>query len=215
MVSLQIRWCFFSHCKQFTRIDSLSNVYGTTTEIYPGWPNQGQMQQLTQHADRILLHAYRTSNIDVYQYTQSRIYDIASAQQSGSGNAHLSSEPNLWDHGSQQTDHFYLFRPMMPCLNRNQLPSKQNISLQGYQWFLYPWCRKSSLPRFNQQQWTTKFLFRWKCHTYCKYRFILFCGARADKRPIPLWNSSENYLQSTAGTGASGNSATSPGLQFL
>ena len=170
------------------------------------------MQQLTQHADRILLHAYRTSNIDVYQYTQSRIYDIASANKAVQVMPIFQVNQILWDHGSQQIRSlFTFFRPMMPCLNRNQLPSNKTSVCKDINGFLYSLMPKSSLCQcFNQQQWTTKFLFRWKCHTYCKYRFILFVEPGGQTTNSIVVNSSGNY--SVTVTGASGNSATSPAV---
>ena len=64
--------------REFQKIDSLTNTNGLVSEIYLGWPNRGQMQQLASRADRILLHSYRTTDADIYQYTRNRLLDIAS-----------------------------------------------------------------------------------------------------------------------------------------
>ncbi|MBP9924125.1 MAG: hypothetical protein KBF92_09865, partial [Bacteroidia bacterium] len=64
--------------REFQKIDSLTNANGLVSEIYLGWPNRGQMQQLASRADRILLHSYRTTDADIYQYTRNRLLDIAS-----------------------------------------------------------------------------------------------------------------------------------------
>lgn len=56
--------------KEFKKIDSLAAANGLTSEYYLGWPNKGQIQQVASRSDRILLHAYRTNDVDVYQYSK-------------------------------------------------------------------------------------------------------------------------------------------------
>ncbi|HNP47262.1 MAG TPA: T9SS type A sorting domain-containing protein [Bacteroidia bacterium] len=197
--------------QQFTRIDSLSNVYGTTTEIYLGWPNQGQMQQLTQHADRILLHAYRTSNIDVYQYTQSRIYDIASANKAVQVMPIFSSEPNFMGPWLATNPITLPFQTYDALFKQESAAIKQNISLQGYQWFLYSLMPKSSLANASISSSGPL--------SFCSGGSVTLTASTGSSY---LWspggqttnsivvNSSGNY--SVTVTGASGNSATSPAV---
>ena len=61
--------------KEFKKIDSLAAANGLTSEYYLGWPNKGQIQQVASRSDRILLHAYRTNDVDVYQYSKNRLID--------------------------------------------------------------------------------------------------------------------------------------------
>src|SRR5205085_1847756 len=64
--------CAFAK-SQFTQIDALASANGLISEVYFGWPNKGQMQWFAQRADRMLLHAYRTSDVDVYSYSRGRL----------------------------------------------------------------------------------------------------------------------------------------------
>ena len=63
---------------EFQRIDALSAANGLISEIYLGWPAKGQLQQLVTRADRILMHAYRPTDSDVYAYSRNRLIDAAS-----------------------------------------------------------------------------------------------------------------------------------------
>ncbi|MBL0256316.1 MAG: T9SS type A sorting domain-containing protein [Bacteroidetes bacterium] len=131
--------------QQFGKIDSLSNLYGTLNEIYLGWPTQGQMQRVVALADRILLHAYRVNDADIYQYSQSRLYDIASANKPIQVMPIFSSEPIFmgpWLDNHPITQPFETFDGFFKS---EPAAIKQNISLQGYQWFLYSLMPKTSL----------------------------------------------------------------------
>jgi hypothetical protein len=126
----------FSHA-QFKKIDSLCTRYGLTSEIYLGWPTRGQMQKIASVADRILLHAYRKNDIDVYQYSKARLEDIASVKTKCNVLPIFSSEPDFMaaylstnsinKPYSVYKDHY---------LSESGL-IKSFIELKGFQWFVY------------------------------------------------------------------------------
>ncbi|MCC7233173.1 MAG: hypothetical protein IT242_09535, partial [Bacteroidia bacterium] len=130
--------------QQFTLIDSLADTTGVMSEIYLGWPNRGQMQAIAQKADRILLHAYRPDDSDVYQYTQSRVRDIASAHVPIEVMPIFSSESIymgtwLMTHPLTQPYQTYYYHKLADT------PEVQEyVTLTGFQWFLYSLMPKAS-----------------------------------------------------------------------
>ncbi len=122
---------------QFTQIDNAAAANGLISEVYLGWPNKGQMQWLAQRADRILLHAYRTSDVDVYAYSQGRLSDAASINSSVKIIPIFSSEssfmgPWLASHPITQP-----YQTYAAGLAAETATWKQYINLQGYHWFEY------------------------------------------------------------------------------
>jgi hypothetical protein len=128
----------FAYAKtQFSQIDAAAAANGMISEAYFGWPNKGQMQWFAQRADRILLHAYRTSDIDIYTYTKNRLIDIASINSTVNVMIIFSSEsiymgPWLESHSITQPYNTYA-----AALTAETGTWKDFIKLQGYQWFKY------------------------------------------------------------------------------
>lgn len=123
--------------KQFKLIDSACAALGLISEVYLGWPNKGQIQKLASIADRILLHAYRPTDSDVYSYSKIRLSNIAGV---GAGKKVIplfSGEPDFM--GSWLNSH-PISRPYQTYardLAAETASFKNNISLQGYHWFKY------------------------------------------------------------------------------
>lgn len=122
---------------QFTMIDNAAAANGLISEVYFGWPNKGQMQWYVQRADRILLHAYRTSDSDIYSYTKNRLMDMASMNMPVNVMIIFSSEsaymgPWLQSHAVSQPYETYA-----SAFAAETGTWKNYIHLMGYQWFKY------------------------------------------------------------------------------
>lgn len=122
---------------QLQSIKTLAAANGLLTEIYLGWPDRVQMQQIVPLVDRILLHAYRPNDNDVYSYSRNRLMDIASVNVNTNVIPLFSSEPDFM--GPWLTSHLitepydtYLFD-----YNADITTWGQYIKLSGYQWFTY------------------------------------------------------------------------------
>jgi|GEM_PF-2240951 len=122
---------------QFSQIDNAAAANGLISEVYFGWPNKGQMQWFAQRADRLLLHAYRTSDSDIYTYTKTRLADAASVNSLVNVMIIFSSEsiymgPWLQTHSITQP-----YTTYSAGLAAETATWKDNIKLIGYQWFKY------------------------------------------------------------------------------
>ena len=123
--------------KQFKKIDSLCAANGLVSEVYLGWPNLGQMQQLVSIADRILLHAYRPNDADVFAYSKNRLIDLASLHITKKVIPLFSSESSFM--GPWLATH-PITRPYSTYSSDFAAETgsfKQYINLQGYHWFTY------------------------------------------------------------------------------
>ncbi|MBK8365580.1 MAG: hypothetical protein IPL24_18520 [Bacteroidetes bacterium] len=124
--------------REFQKIDSLTSANGLISEIYLGWPNRGQMQQLASKADRILLHSYRTTDADIYQYTRNRLLDIASGGKVTTVLPIFSSEQSYmynWLSTNPTTKPYVTYTGFLgvePDIN-----IKNFIRTDGYTWFSY------------------------------------------------------------------------------
>ncbi len=124
--------------KQFKKIDSLCAANGLISEVYIGWPNKGQMQNLATFADRILLHAYQTSDAGLYSYTRNRLIDAASINQSVIIIPIFSSESSFLGPWLQTHPIYQPYQTYTNNFTSETGTWKQNINLQGYTWFYYP-----------------------------------------------------------------------------
>jgi hypothetical protein len=122
---------------QFQRIDSSAAANGITSEYYFGWPTKGRMQQVARIADRILLHAYRTSDIDVYQYSRNRLIDIASINQSVKVIPIFSAEATFMGPWLASNPITKPYQTYSTNYSNETGTFKQYINLQGYQWYNY------------------------------------------------------------------------------
>jgi len=128
----------FAYAKtQFTAIDNLAASNGLISEMYFGWPNLGQMQWFASRADRILLHAYRTSDVDVYSYSKNRLSYAGSLGTTVKIITIFSSESSFM--GPWLTSHPITqpYTTYAAGLAAETASWKQYISLQGYHWFKY------------------------------------------------------------------------------
>ncbi|TAH37930.1 MAG: T9SS type A sorting domain-containing protein [Bacteroidetes bacterium] len=133
--------------REFKLIDDICAANGMMSEIYLGWPDQQQMQNLASRADRILLSAYRPTDVDIYLYSVRRMEDIATTPGLNSANVLtlMSAEPAFmgsWLNSHAQT---VPFQTMNAALTAETRSFKQKINLQGYQWFTYKYLPKLNL----------------------------------------------------------------------
>lgn len=122
---------------QMGKIDSLATLQGALSETYVGWFNQGQAQQLVQKADRILVHAYRTSTSSVYSYSKTRLSYLASANRPVDVVPIFSAEPEFMGPWLQSNPQIAAYNKYLADFNADNSTWKPNIRLQGYQWFDY------------------------------------------------------------------------------
>jgi hypothetical protein len=122
---------------QFTQIDNAASANGLISEVYFGWPNKGQMQWFAQRADRILLHAYRTSDIDVYSYSRNRLSDAASINATVKIIPIFSSESSFMGPWLAAHPITLPYTTYALGLTAELSSWKQYINLQGYHWFKY------------------------------------------------------------------------------
>ncbi len=129
---------------EFKKIDALTAQYGLTSEIYLGWPAQGQMQQLTTRADRILLHAYRPTDVDVYSYSRGRLQMVASMNTSVKIIPLFSSESAFMGPWLQSNPFTKAYTTYSSHYTSETGSWKQHINLQGYAWFHYSYMPKTT-----------------------------------------------------------------------
>jgi hypothetical protein len=131
--------------KQFKLIDDLCIANSMISEIYLGWPDLSQMQQIASRADRILLSAYRPTDSDIYAYSKQRMKDIATIGGSTKVLTLLSSESIFMGPWLNSNPQSRPFQTMTNALNAETGTFKQNINFQGYQWFTYKYMPKTIL----------------------------------------------------------------------
>ena len=131
--------------RELKLIDDMCAANGLISEIYLGWPDLTQMQQIASRADRILLSAYRPTDGDIYIYSKQRMKDIASIGGSTKVITLMSAESTFM--GSWLTTHPQTrpYQTLAANLASETLAFKQNINLQGYQWFTYKYLPKTIL----------------------------------------------------------------------
>ena len=128
--------------REMIAIQAIAVANGLVSEMYLGWPNKGQMQDVSNTVDRVLLHAYRPDDTDVYQYSKNRLIDIASVGHSVKVIPIFSAESAFM--GSWLNTHA-ITKPYQTYASYYAAETgtwKQNINLQGYHWFTY-----SELPK--------------------------------------------------------------------
>jgi hypothetical protein len=133
--------------REFKIIDDICASNGMMSEVYLGWPDQDQMQDLTSRADRILLSAYRPSDADIYLYSVRRMEYIASTPGVNSTNilTLMSAEPDFmgpWLNTHAQTQPY---QTMNAALSAETRSFRNEIDLEGYQWFTYKYMPKTNL----------------------------------------------------------------------
>lgn len=130
---------------EFKQVDNLAASNGAISEYYLGWPNAGQMQQVASRADRILLHAYRSTDVDVYQYSKNRLINAASLNTNVTILPIFSSEPSFmgpWLGSHPITQPYQTYSGYYS----NESGSwKQYINLQGYTWFHYSYMPQTTI----------------------------------------------------------------------
>ena len=138
----------YSH-SVFKRIDSLCAANGLISEIYLGWPNRGQMQQIVAVADRILLHAYRKTDADVYQYSRNRLNDMASAHVQCHVLPIFSSEPDFMANYLATNSFTKPYQVYSNYFQSDTGDIKQYLKLDGFQWFIYSYMPNPYLNNSN------------------------------------------------------------------
>ncbi len=129
--------------RELKLIDDLCAANSMISEMYLGWPDLLQMQQIASRADRILLSAYRPTDGDIYVYSKQRMKDIATIGGTTKVITLLSAESSFM--GPWLTTHLQTrpYQTISANLAAETLAFKQNINLQGYQWFTYKYLPKT------------------------------------------------------------------------
>ena len=131
--------------KQLKLIDDICIANSLTSEIYLGWPTSPEMQQITSRADRILLSAYRPTDSDIYSVSIQRMKYIASI--GGTTKTKiitlLSAESSFMGPWLTTHSQFKPYQTFSASFNSETQSFKNNISLQGYQWFTYRYLPKT------------------------------------------------------------------------
>jgi hypothetical protein len=136
-------------------IDSLANSIGKKSEVYIGWPDSGQGNALANcGVDRILLHIYITSanynNSFQYNYANSRLKDIGSASTTAKISLLYSAEPNFMQAWASVNDFYKPFTDFTNSLQNETDVFKNNITVDGIQWFAYTdMPKKNMFPAVN------------------------------------------------------------------
>ncbi|REJ82312.1 MAG: T9SS C-terminal target domain-containing protein [Bacteroidetes bacterium] len=128
---------------QLRRIDSVGNIQNAISETYVGWFNQGQAQQIANNVDRILLHAYRTSNSSVYSYSKTRLSYFASVNRTVEVAPIFSAEPDFMGPWLNSNPQIAAYNKYMTDFNADNNSWKQHINISGYQWFHYGYMPKN------------------------------------------------------------------------
>jgi hypothetical protein len=151
---------FAFYKKELFSIDSLANLQGAISETYVGWFNGGQANQISNICDRILLHAYVKTDATVFSYSKQRLIYFGNAPRKatilplfaadglncimpGGGEfmgAWLASNPEQ-----------KAFNTYLSDFNSATGSWKNNIVLDGYQWFSYKCLQQNytySIPTF-------------------------------------------------------------------
>ncbi|MBP6334734.1 MAG: T9SS type A sorting domain-containing protein, partial [Bacteroidia bacterium] len=133
--------------REFQLIDDICANNGMISEVYLGWPDQDQMQDLTSRADRILLSAYRPTDSDVYLYSVRRMEYIESTPNISSTAilTLMSAEPDFMGPWLSNHAQNVPYQTMSAALSAETRSFAQEIDLQGYHWFTYKYLPKTNL----------------------------------------------------------------------
>jgi hypothetical protein len=123
-------------------IDSLANSINKQSEVYIGWPDSSKGNALANcGVDRILLHIYipsaSYSSAYQYNYALSRLQDIGSTSTSAKLSLLYSSEPSFMQTWCATNDFFRPYTDFNITLLSETAAFKNNISIDGIQWFAY------------------------------------------------------------------------------
>jgi hypothetical protein len=130
---------------QFQQIDNAAAANGLISEIYFGWPNRGQMQQMAQIADRILLSAYRPTDVDVYSASKTRLSDIGSLGISKKVISIYSAEPAFMGTWLNTHPITQPYATLCTGFSAETGSWKQYIDLQGYHWFNFTYLPRTAI----------------------------------------------------------------------
>lgn len=114
------------------------------TEIYIGWISEGEALQLANAADRILVHFYRQTDVNIINYGLERLQYLAGANSdvriapifSSEGPENTNDLPFMGDwlqtHPNEQA-----FRSWVKGYHALEADWKMNLDLMGAVWFIY------------------------------------------------------------------------------
>lgn len=131
--------------REFKLIDDLCAANGLISEFYLGWPSKTQIQQIASRADRILLSAYRPSDSDIYTYSKGRMTDIAGIGGTTKVLTLMSSESSFMGSWLNTHPHTQPYQTMKTALANETASFKNNIKLEGIQWFTYKHMPKTTI----------------------------------------------------------------------
>ena len=146
-----------------SQINTLAHQRGVISEAYLGWPaTASQCLAIANNCDRILLHSYRPSDIDVYGYATSRLAWFGSGNKVVTIIPLFSAEPGFMGPWLQSNPLSKAYATYVSKFNAETASWKQNIVLGGHQWFAYTFMPNSGYTggRIGQSEaWETANIF--------------------------------------------------------
>jgi hypothetical protein len=139
----------FSFCKnQLLQMKMLTaaSAHPMSVEMYVGWPNAGQLQQLSAVADRMFIHAYVTNPSNSFSYALTRLNYYANY--SGVANVYLifSSEPNFMQPWLQTHSMIEAENIFTTAYNASSGAWKNHVNFAGFVYFAYTFQTNIILP---------------------------------------------------------------------
>jgi hypothetical protein len=139
----------FLFCKnQLVQMKALTaaSTHPMSVEMYVGWPNLGQLHQLSAVADKMFIHAYVANPSTSFNYTSARLNYYANY--AGTANVYIifSSEPDFmqtWLLGHSMAEAETLFTT---AYNASSGAWKNHVNFAGFVYFAYTFQTAIALP---------------------------------------------------------------------
>lgn len=130
---------FDFYMRELSTIDSITTIYSWTSEIYLGWFNQNQADQMKSKADRILLSNYQSNPNNCFDVSLQRLQYLGNSSPSVDVAGLFSSEDDFLHSWLLQNENnidsvYSIFNGEYQDENGNW---KSNINLLGQHWFTY------------------------------------------------------------------------------
>jgi hypothetical protein len=133
---------FRFYIDQINVLESLGTPQNVETEVYIGWATDDEARQIANAVDRVLIHAYRQNDVNIIEYTESRLRAL------GTGNKRIKLAPIFSSEGPQYPEAFMgtwllsnpkdrAFETWLNGYNALTGAWKNNIEIMGQSWYSY------------------------------------------------------------------------------
>lgn len=130
--------------KQIQRIEEFTSPINVESEVYIGWPTEAEAITIADNVDRVLVHFYRTTDVDIINYGQDRIINLSKSSKGVKVAPIFSSEgPGNTDDipfmGEWLTTHpiDQAFNTWASGFEALDFTTKDNLDVIGNVWFVY------------------------------------------------------------------------------